>query len=465
MKKYKNFKIITISMILIMMATIFNSNNSIKSKIFNENIKTTDNIKTILDNMPSQVNTHIGSNPSNEMNLSFTTNLKNNKSTILIKELDKETQFTIESISDLNKNNKYYHKVNIKNLKPNTRYNYTINYENSNFKGGFKTAPTLGSKNKFKFTYLADTQVSDVSDAKAVGATFSKLDKNMDFLFLAGDIIDKSTNEKSWEMFFQNNGLYPYSTSEILSNIPISVVQGNHDNKDFSDHILVPQMIENAVYSFDYGPAKFIMLNFENIKENEFSFNNQKDFLIKEIENAKKNNQWIFVGFHKSIYTGASHIVDNDIIKIRKYWAPILANLDVDFVMQGHDHVYSRGFINNKGNKVDTSTDKHGNIIDPSNAPLYIVGGHAGGLKWYPKKMYSTTMGDPLLEGYKFLDINSNDNDGDKKKEQTFIELEVSDNMVIINTYMFKYDMKNDILLKDKYLYDSIAVIRNNNKE
>ena len=45
---------------------------------------------------------------------------------------------------------------------------------------------------------------------------------------------------------------------------------------------------KDAVYSFDYAPVKFIVLNLETAKTDEESRENQKDFLEKEVNKAKK---------------------------------------------------------------------------------------------------------------------------------------------------------------------------------
>lgn len=48
--------------------------------------------------------------------------------------------------------------------------------------------------------------------------------------------------------------------------------------------------------------------------------------------------------------------------------------------------MYSRGFVNADGTKADRVVDENGKVKNPENAPLYMVGGHAGGLKWYSKR-------------------------------------------------------------------------------
>ena len=110
---------------------------------------------------------------------------------------------------------------------------------------------------------------------------------------------------------------------------------------------------------------------------------------------------------HKAIYTGASHITDNDIINLRKYWSPIFAELDIDVVMQGHDHVFSRSFVNDQGANAKPEMLNETTALQPDNAPFYMVALTAGGLKWYNEKDYTVSPGDPLTLDYEFLDRNS----------------------------------------------------------
>jgi hypothetical protein len=130
--------------------------------------------------------------------------------------------------------------------------------------------------------------------------------------------------------------------------------------------------------------------------------------------------------------------------------------------------VYSRGFVNGDGTRAYEEKYAPGSTApDPAHAPLYMIGGHAGGLKWYSRINYTVAPGDPLIAGYSFLDIDSanpaDNHDGlgsDTKREQVIVEVEISPKAVDINTYMFKYDEAKDEITTPKYLYDSLTVTR-----
>lgn len=421
---------------------------------------------------PKQVNVHMGADPSTEANFTYTT-VASDATRVVLTNTETNESVTLEGESSVGGGNKYYHKIPALGLAPDTTYTYTAGIAPNTYSGKFKTALAKGSKESFSFIYLADTQVSNTTNGKALGATLAEV-ANMapDFVYLAGDITDTATNETQWEQLFNNGGSFPNGGQDMFGNYLISAIQGNHDNNTFNRHINAPAQAwsgtqGNIVYAYDYGPLTFIMLNLETARSDATSRALQKEYLESAVADAKARGQWTAVGFHKSLYTGASHIVDSDVIDARKYWGPTFAELDVDFVLQGHDHVYSRGFVTKEGTSAGLDAQKGATVQDPANAPLWMVGGHAGGLKWYSRINYSVGVGDPLATGYSFLDVDSanpaHNADGvssDVKQEQVIVELNVSDTSVTINSYMFKYNTATDAITTQKYLYDTLTVER-----
>lgn len=409
---------------------------------------------------PRQLNVHVGTDAATQVNVTYTT-VADTQTIISLNKVGDSNVIYVEGSSYQGLAGKYIHEIAVTGLEANTEYEYTVGDGFNSAKGTFKTALPKNSEESFTFAYLADTQVASASDAKALGATLAEVNNmDPDFVYLAGDVTNTATSEAQWEWLFNNDGAFPNGGEEMFSNNLIAVTQGNHDNNEMYQHINAPAEAGNIVYSFDYGTAKFIILNLEAARYSTDARAQQEAYLREAVQDAKANGQWTIVGFHKSLYTGASHITDGDIIDARKFWSPIFAELDVDMVLQGHDHVYSRGFVTAEGQNANPAKDDSGVILQPSNAPLYMVGGHAGGLKWYSKKNYTVSEGDPLTPNYAFLDVNSTDTGSDIKKEQVIVMVEVTPEQVNVNTYNFKYDTNTDTITTDKYLYDSFSVKR-----
>lgn len=356
---------------------------------------------------------------------------------------------------------KYLYSAKIDGLTPNTFYTYNIA---GAYFGTFKTPAKAGS---FTFAFITDTQIGFASDAKAAGALFSLLNSYDDlaFAYIAGDMTDTSRNERQWEMLFQSGGVNSAAGQTFLGNNLIAVAQGNHDNSSFSGHITAPcanGYVGPAVYSFDYSNVKFVVLNMNNPD----TWTAQAAFLRREAADAKNNGKWLVVGFHQSLYSGAAHIVDSLLISARKFWSPLLAELGADVVLQGHDHVFARGFITAAGTNANLTMV--GNAYPAgSGAPLYITGGESGAVKWYAARNYQVSAGDPLTPNYSFLDVNSAvpaqnpwGTDTSKTREQTYTLINVDGDTMNFSTYMFRYDGQADKMITAPYLYDSLTLRR-----
>lgn len=408
---------------------------------------------------PTQINVHVGVDYSNLI-ISFTTKGKINPEISVqkvgsseIKKYSGTSRFSLIAL-------KYLYCVNVNNLEVGTKYKYTIGEGDTALTGTINTLP-MEKKDKIKFAYIADPQVSNSINAKAAGATFNELSNidNLDFTYIAGDITDNSTSETQWENLFNNGGKFVNAGETFFKNNLISVAEGNHDISTFAGHINAPSELGSNVYSFDTGYARIIILDTSTAKSEE-GMKIQKDFLEKKVKEAKEKGLWTIVGFHKPLYTGASHIVDGDLVALRKYFAPVFSDLDIDLVIQGHDHVYCRGFITAEGQNANLTVNADGSYDKKAGIPLYMVGGHAGGLKWYHKKDYTVEEGDPLAPNYSFLDKNSIDDQGDVKQEQTYTIFEVTNSQITAKVYNLKYDTDTDTITKDKYLYDSFSLKR-----
>lgn len=356
---------------------------------------------------------------------------------------------------------KYIHTAALTGLLPGTTYRYTL--ENGAYGSDFTTAAQYGP---FTFAFLADPQVSHTADSRSAAAVFDELNQrdNLAFVYMAGDLTDDYT-EHQWELFFQSKGAHEGAGQRLLGSHLLAAVQGNHDRSTFNGHIAVPSAGEdvgNAVYSFDYSNLKFIVLN----TNHDDTWGAQADFLRDEAAEAKAAGQWVAVGFHHSLYPGAGHIVGDRIVSARKFWSPLLAELGVDVVLQGHDHVYARGFITAQGRSAGLRAAQ-GAFPAGSGAPLYITGGTAGACKWYTADAYDIREGDPLSPDYGFLDINSAipaqnpwRTDTGETWEQTYTLISVDGDEMRFQTYMICYEGEEDNLVKEPYLYDSLTLRR-----
>ena len=142
--------------------------------------------------------------------------------------------------------------------------------------------------------------------------------------------------------------------------MPVATTVGNHDadNANYTYHFnrtnaseLGSNKVVGGDYYFKYGNALFIMLNTQdtNVAEHEQ--------FIEQTVAANKDCKWRIVTLHQDIYGSAEHSNEPEITNLRYQLTPIFEQNDVDVVLTGHDHAYSRSKMLLGGTKANDYTD------------------------------------------------------------------------------------------------------------
>jgi hypothetical protein len=299
--------------------------------------------------------------------------------------------------------NKSWHKVSITGLDENTSYIYRVSHDKNIYSKiyEFKT----GAAGSFQFIAVADAQLSTgnqdsgslwpkpVTTTKAGWANtvneFTTMFPEARFIMSLGDQVDTvSTNEPEYA-----NLLAP----EALHSIPLAPVMGNHDRQNnFDWHYNLPNATPNGagatlsgvdVYSnywYRYNDALFVALNTSpsTTTTTVSNYVEQFDATLKAAVEANPNAKWLFVQHHKSTASPGSHQSDADV----KIWATELETLmdkyHVDFVLAGHDHVYSRSWSIYSHKKVEGIDYGAASATNPQGTIYYTLN-TSSGLKYY----------------------------------------------------------------------------------
>lgn len=259
----------------------------------------------------------------------------------------------------------YSYKALATDLKPNTTYYYQVGSESgekSNV-GTFKTSGEDGEA--FTFVHYTDTQNAywneHVRNEAAFGADTIKhaieQGDNPDFVVHTGDLVEVAEVEDEWvDLFTQSE--------EHWLKQPLAIAPGNHDEygirystlvpEKFNEHINVPITNGNSsggsYYSYDYNGVHFVIANTNDNKkskdnpEEKALGKEQLEWIEKDVKEARKRGaKWIILAYHKPLFSKSYHsLLDEDVQKVREEFMQLIDKLDIDLVLQGHDHVISR---------------------------------------------------------------------------------------------------------------------------
>lgn len=155
----------------------------------------------------------------------------------------------------------------------------------------------------------------------------------------------------------------------------------------------------------------------------------QYQFVLDDLEKASKNENidWIIVMFHKPMYSPLSKQFEEYII--RDKYQPLFDKYNVDLVISGHNHIYSRT-LPLSFNKVDisqpvvdqnsissNSTNSSSIFTDPNGTTFLVVG--VGGAKLHRITEEQNYIATQYNKGFGFVDLNI---DG-KRLDGTFYDI------------------------------------------
>lgn len=266
------------------------------------------------------------------------------------------------------------HEVRLTNLKPATKYFYSIgDGKDTSLKGQdywFKTSPVTervtepakNTQSDVRFWVTGDQGYPNKIQNQVRDAMLGWMKQNprtgketalLDLWLTTGDNAYRSGSNKQ----FQAGMFEPYKS--ILRNTPVWPVYGNHDARRwvFFDLFTFPTHAESGgvasgtehYYSFDYANIHFVMLD---TQESDLSENGEMlNWLKEDLKQTKQ--QWLLTFFHHPPYTKGSHNSDSvydsggRLIEVRENIVPLLEAAGVDLVFSGHSHMYERsGLIN-----------------------------------------------------------------------------------------------------------------------
>lgn len=252
-----------------------------------------------------------------------------------------------------------YNHVTVTGLQPNTTYYYTV--EKSGAETEVQTY-TTGDFESAQILYVGDPQIGAskgqpqngeelVADSGAANTAARNdgfawdrtldiaVEQNpgLDFVISAGDQVNKTGQAKEEEYA-------GYLAPDALASLPVATTIGNHDslNPDYMYHFYNPNQTgygeteAGGDYYYSYGSGLFIVLNTNNYNVAEH------EQAICEAVASDPDATFRIVTIHQDIYGSGLDHSDTDGMILRTQLTPIFDEYDIDVVLQGHDHTYSR---------------------------------------------------------------------------------------------------------------------------
>jgi hypothetical protein len=257
------------------------------------------------------------------------------------------------------------HAVLLSNLKPYTKYYYSVGFGDSILQGTdknyFLTPPLKDSQGKYSFWVVGDCGNNSTNQRKVRDQFYKYRGSDpTNGMLLLGDNAYWNGSDDEYK-----TGFFSIYESDALKNIPLYPAPGNHDyamNSDRQvDHKIayydifdmpangeaggVPSGTE-AFYSFDYGNIHFLSLDSYGKEDGATrlydTLGAQVEWIKRDLEANK--SKWIIAYWHHAPYTMGHHNSDTEteLELIRSNFIRILERYGVDLIICGHSHTYER---------------------------------------------------------------------------------------------------------------------------
>ena len=391
--------------------------------------------------LPSHIAVTFGEDSASSVNISYFTKYSLTDTDIQIVPYSEKPDFskgttvnaTIKTDCEIDADREYYaidlsfigiithkmkvnrHTIAITGLEEGQKYCYRIGDADRGWWSETGVISTADNGTAFSFLHVSDPQSVTEKQyannwAMALETAFDNHD--IDFLLATGDMVDNGNDFVEWKRMFN-------SATESLMSTVLMTATGNHEERgenanmqNFVYSNLPDQDTTTGVYySFDYNTAHIAVLNTNDLGDDNALSAAQIEWLKADMAASEK--PWKFIALHKAIYSNGSHFDDDDVVAIRAQLLPLMNELDIDLVFQGHDHVYMRTDVmkDNAVVSTETGTLKYNGLeyttkIKPEGT-IYSINGTIGSKHYEPKADEETAGAFPKGEAVLYLEIPS----------------------------------------------------------
>ena len=245
----------------------------------------------------------------------------------------------------------------ITGLKPSNKYVYRMGNDEEGWSKMYSFATQRPGD--FSFLFAGDPQIATARNeaqwTHALNKAISEF-PNTCFLLMPGDHVDTPTDKTVMEQEYKR-----FFSPEILRSLPMATTRGNHemtmgDAAAFDPHREhfnnQPNLSLNPngapfgeQYWYTYNGVLFISLDFGSIyvQTNRPAYYASAKAFMAEVIAQNQDAKWTVVFTHYSLFaSGTSYAAQKT---ITSDMAPVFSELEVDVVLTGHDHFYTRTYM------------------------------------------------------------------------------------------------------------------------
>jgi len=264
---------------------------------------------------------------------------------------DTKNTFNANSEDSFYINTRYVCYLHLTDLSDNTIYEYKIvNDDEESDTYSFK----ITSDTSLKFLAFSDLQNPGNLVTHNLMNKLSELCPDANLMVCSGDLTGTAANESEWTWLLDNSinpfkdkifsssvGDHEYWGKDVGRGIPMMNIPDTY-NHIFRNPQNGPINYLNSSYYFIKSRVLFIFLNMGDSNTIKGPIFEEQILWFNDTINAlKEQYDFLIILAHKSLY--GSTLIDPGVAKyIKPVWTKVFDNANVDLVISGHDHLYSR---------------------------------------------------------------------------------------------------------------------------
>ncbi len=237
-----------------------------------------------------------------------------------------------------------YHSVIFEDLNPDTLYAYRVGDGDKRWSEWIQFRTASSEPKPFRFLYFGDAQNDVLSHWARTIRMAAAVAPDAQFAVHAGDLINQAHVDLEWAEWFKAGGFL----HSQWTGVPVA---GNHEYRHMKAQLAgerlallwrpqftlpiaenIPEELRETVYSVFYQGLQLIVLDSNKLAKE------QIPYLEGEL---RKPSRWKVVTFHHPVFSPRGRPTKEMII----YWKDLFEKYNVDLVLQGHDHSYTRGQV------------------------------------------------------------------------------------------------------------------------